>query len=141
MGTVKSTISILLALFTLSCNAEVHSFKNASEEMLFRNFALSICIGMAYEGESEKLDSNVNSSASGYREFSNISLEAYEEARSVIQLWLKKNYKSKHGGQINLMKCIDLYNHDDLIEIFNKHNPCNAKDSWLDPDDFKLRCE
>lgn len=141
MGIKKLTISFILMLITASCSAGTHSFKNASERTLFRNFTLSVCIGMAYEGESEKLSSNINKAASGYREYGNISLDAYEEARSVIRVWLKKDYSSKHGGQIELMKCIDLYNHIDLDKIFNKYNPCDSKESWLDQDDFKLRCK
>jgi len=141
MGIKKLIISFTLMLITVFCSAGTHPFKNASEKRLFRNFSFSVCIGMAYEGESEKLSSNVNKAANGYREFGNISLDAYDEARSIIQKWLKKDYRSKHGGQIELMKCIDLYNHIDLVNIFNKYNPCNSKDSWLDDNDFNLRCK
>ena len=141
MGIKKLAITFTLMVVSVSCSAGTHPFKNASEETLFKNFTLSVCIGMAYEGESEKLSSNVNKAASGYREYSNISLDAYEDARSVIRKWLKKDYSSKHGGQIELMKCIDLYNHIDLKSVFNKHNPCNLKESWLDQNDYKLRCK
>ena len=96
---------------------------------------------MAYEGESDKLESNVAQAASGYREYSHISLDAYEEVRATISKWLKKDYSSKSGGQVELMKCIDLYNHDDLKVVFEKYNPCKSQDSWFDEDEFKLRCE
>ncbi len=141
MGFKKLAFCLFLSTFSISCSANTHLFKSASEETLFRNFVLSVCIGIAYEGESDRLSSNVNQAANGYREYSHISLDAYEESRSIIGEWLKKDYSSKNGGQVEIMKCIDLYNHVDLREIFQKYNPCKSQDSWLDKDEFKLRCE
>lgn len=141
MGAKKLGLSLLLAFFAISCVASDHPFKSASEEELFRNFTFSICIGAAYEGASEKMESNVAQAANGYREYSNISLEAYEEARSIVNKWIKKDYSSKHGGQVEIMKCIDLYNHIELKQIFEKYNPCKSPDDWFDKDDYKLRCQ
>jgi len=141
MGIKKLSYLLLLLLLPISCNADNHAFKTASEEVLFKNFALSICLGMAYTDLSKKFTNQASSAANGYREYSHISLEAYEEARAVVKKWLKKDYKSKQGGQIQLMKCIDLYNHSDLRNIFAKYNPCKSPDSWLDRKEFNKSCK
>ena len=141
MGTKKLSYLLFLFILPISCNAEKHSFKSASEETLFKNFTLSICLGMAYKDASKEFVQQVSSAANGYREYSHISLEAYEESRTVIKKWLKKNYESKQGGQVQLMKCIDLYNHSELHNIFLKYNPCKSPDSWLDRNEFNKSCK
>lgn len=141
MGTQKLVLLFIFSVYSISGSANTHHFKSASEEELFRNFALSVCIGTAYAGESKKLEDNISKATSGYREYSHISLDAYEEVRAAINDWLKKDYSSKHGGQIEIMKCIDLYNHNDLQKIFQKYDPCKSQDSWLDTAEFKLRCK
>ncbi len=141
MGIKKLSYLVFLLIIPISCNAETHSFKTASEEVLFKNFTLSICLGMAYKDISKEFTNQANSAANGYREYSHISLEAYEEARRAVKKWLKKNYESKQGGQIHLMKCIDLYNNSELHNIFLKYNPCKSPDSWLDRDEFNKSCK
>lgn len=138
---IKKLISILaLSMLSNIALAETHLFKNASEEILFRNFTLAICTGMAYEKESKQLATDVGRSASGYREFSHIDLEAYEESRKLVSKWLAKDYQSKHGGQIDLMKCIDLYNSKELKDLFIKYDPCKNRDAWLDEKEYMKKC-
>jgi len=141
MGIKKLSYVVFLLILPISCNAEKHPFKSAGEEVLFKNFTLSICLGMAYKDTSKKFTNQTSLAANGYREYSHISLEAYDEARSLAKKWLKKNYESKRGGQINLMKCIDLYNHSELQHIFLKYNPCKSPDSWLDRNEFNKSCK
>jgi len=141
MGTKKLSYLLFLFILPMSCNAEEHAFKTASEEILFKNFALSICLGMGYKDISKEFSKQVASSANGYREYSHISLEAYEEARTVVKKWLQKNYENKQGRQIPLMKCVDLYNNSELHNIFVKYNPCKSPDSWIDSNEFNKSCK
>jgi len=90
MGIKKLSYLLFLFILPISCNAEKHSFKSASEETLFKNFTLSICLGMAYKDASKEFINQVSSAANYYREFSHISLEAYEEARTTVKNGLKK---------------------------------------------------
>jgi len=138
---IKKLIGVFLLFTTTNItNADTHAFKQASEETLFRNFTLAICTGMAYEKESKKIATDAGRSASGYREFSHVDLAAYEESRKLVKKWLAKDYKSKHGGQIALMKCIDLYNSKELKNLFGKYDPCKNRDAWLDENEYKKKC-
>ena len=137
----KKLIFFGLTYFSLSCSSALStsSFKSASEETLFKNFILASCIGHAYE-DSDSLEIHVGSALNGYREFSHISLEAYEEGRELIEEWLKKDYKSKSGEQLGIMKCIDLYNHSDLDKLFSKFDPCHRPDAWISKRKYKSKC-
>ena len=132
-------LSLLYLLSSCSSAPSSSGFKKADEEILFKNFVLASCIGHAYE-DSNSLEIHVGSALNGYREFSHISLEAYEEGRKLVKEWLKKDYKSKSGEQINIMKCIDLYNHSDLNKLFSKFDPCDRPDAWINKRKYKAKC-
>lgn len=131
----------MIVLFSLSCNAENHAFKRAKEEILFRNITLSLCLGMAYGRKSEYFTNQFSQATNGYREYSNISLDAYDELRSLIKQWLKKDYKSKSGDQNHFMKCTDLSNSNEIKELYTKYDPCKSSESWLDRDAYDMRCK
>lgn len=141
MDIKKLIVILILSTVSNISLAERHAFKDASEETLFQNFTLAICTGMAYEKESKKIATDAGRSASGYREFSHIDLAAYEESRNLVKKWLAKDYKSKHGGQIELMKCIDLYHSKELKNLFIKYDPCKNRDAWLDENEYKKKCQ
>ncbi len=94
----------------------------------------------AYERKSEYFTNQFSQATNGYREYSNISLAAYDELRSLIKKWLKKDYKSKSGDQNHFMKCTDLSNSNEVKELFRKFDPCKSPSNWLDSDEYKLRC-
>jgi len=131
----------LLMVLSSSCAAKDYSFKEDTNKVMFKNYTLAVCINMAYGESSEPLLKEASLAANGYREFSNIDLSAYEASRGLISKWLSKDYASKQGGQINLMKCIDLYNSPDLDNIFIQFDPCKNKNSWLDQNEFIKHCE
>lgn len=133
---IKKLITLTLLSFILSCSQ--NNFKNTSEENNFLNYALSICLGSAFENEITKSD--FNKSANGFMERGNMPLEAYEELRTLVDIWLQKNYPSKHGGQVNSAKCIDFYVSNDVQLVFGKYNPCKSKGSWLNEEDFSRSC-
>ena len=131
---------LLIVFFSSSCASNEYSFKEDTNEVMFKNYTLSVCLNMAYGETSESLLKEASLASNGYREFSNIDLSAYEASRELISKWLNKNYLSKSGEQINIMKCIDLYNSPELQNLFKQHDPCNNKDSWLDPDEYIKHC-
>jgi hypothetical protein len=140
MDPKKLIATITFIFLASSCNAQGHAFKNDEEKMLFKNTSLSLCLGMGYEGKSSYFTDQFSSATIGYREFSNISLDAYEGCRDLIKKWLKKDYKSIDGIQNIFMKCIDLSNSKELEDIFNKYDPCKTPESWFDNKEYKLRC-
>jgi len=141
MDIKKLIATIAIIFFTSACNANGHAFKNAQEETLFKNITISICLGMGYEGKSSYFTNQFSQATNGYREFSNLSLDAYEELRTLVKKWLKKDYSGKNGNQNNLMKCIDLGNSNEIKSLYERYNPCRTPESWLDKKEYKLRCE
>jgi hypothetical protein len=141
MGIAQLVVIVCSVYLMSACHAADHRFKQESEKTLFSNFTLALCLGMAYEKDSQKLASDVGKAASGYAEFGHMDLEAYEEARELIKTWLKKDYQSKTGGQVEIMKCIDLFESEDLTNLYLKHDPCKKPDQWLDESEFKSHCK
>jgi hypothetical protein len=84
-----------------------------------RNFALSVCI---YDGyKSEEVAKDILAAASGYFELGSFPIEAYEEVEALGKRFLAKDYKSKHGEKLTLMKCIDFYHSKDLEQLIKKY--------------------
>ncbi|KPJ92111.1 MAG: hypothetical protein AMJ53_10050 [Gammaproteobacteria bacterium SG8_11] len=141
MGIARFVFVIFSVYLMSASHAADHRFKQESEKNFFRYFTLAVCMGMAYESDSKKLASDVGKAASGYLEFGHMDLDAYEDARELIKTWLKKDYQSKTGGQVEIMKCIDLFESEDLDSLYQKHDPCQKPDRWLDESKFKSRCK
>ena len=134
----KKLVFICISImFTNSCFA--YEFKRASENTLFKNYALSMCIATNYESESIYKDAI--DSLNGNREYGNIALEAYHELNEVQKMWQKIKYKSKKGNVSELFMCIDFHNSKDVQNIFNRYNPCKDKANWNSDDEFKMRCK
>lgn len=111
-------LGIILIIFSFSSLA---STKDYNEEQLFRNFAYAACVARAYK--SKEVTTDANRAASGYLEFGQIPLDAYQEIQNRIDIWLAKKYISKSGKSLQLMKCIDFYHSGDIQKIYKKYTP------------------
>lgn len=136
MGIKKLTI-ILACIFTCSC-AFKHDINPVLEQTAFKKFTLSICLGTAFKEKGIKSDAN--KAANSYRIKGNMPPEAINDSRELVDNWLKRNYLSKSGDQIQIMKCIDLYESKELLNMYKKYTPCNNKKNWYDPEDYKRQC-
>jgi hypothetical protein len=85
-----------------------------------RNFALSVCISDGYKSEEVVKDSLA--AAGGYLELGGFPIEAYEEAEALGKTFLAKDYKSKRGETLTLMKCIDFFHSKELEQLIKKYN-------------------
>ncbi len=130
MNTKKLTLGITVSL-RVACTPT----KNTShqESLHFRNYSLAICLGSVFESEETKSD--FNKAANGYMERGNMSIEGNEEARLLVYTWLKR------GGQIHSAKCFDLYHSSELSELFERFDPCQSKDGWINEDDYYESCD
>ena len=136
MDIKKLSTSFVSAFFIASCAAPAH--QRTPEENLFTDLALAMCMGSAFENEAVKDD--FNKSANGYIQRGNLPIEALDEIRNLINTWLLKDYSSKHGGQVQSAKCLDLRHSSELAEIYKKHDPCKSRGNWLDPSEYKTQC-
>ncbi len=134
---IRRLITIAMISTLIGCTANKGNTKNL-ENINFYNYAYSICIGSSFNANEVKEDAN--RSANGYMEHGNISLDAYQELRNRVDVWLAKDYMSKSGGSLQIMKCNDFYNSGEVQEIYHKYDPCKSSEGWLDVADFNRQC-
>ncbi|MDZ4264079.1 MAG: T6SS amidase immunity protein Tai4 family protein [Pseudomonadota bacterium] len=134
---IKRVALVVLAFCVIGCSQSTVKIKT-SENINFFNYAYSICIGSAFNPDEVKEDAN--RSANAYMEQGNISLDAYQELRDRIDIWLAKKYLGKNGEPLQIMKCNDFYNSGEVQDIYDKYDPCKSSEGWLDIDDFNMRC-
>lgn len=134
---IKKLIFILTILNLYGCTTNVNRPANF-ETINFYNYAQSICIGSAFNIKEVKEDAN--RAANGYMESGNISLNAYQELRDRVDVWLAKKYISKTGKSLQIMKCNDFYHSGEIQGIYQKYDPCKTTDGWLDITDYNKQC-
>lgn len=116
MTHIQIHLSALLLSFSIVA-AEASELTN--ETKLLRGFALSQCISRAYP--DNPISTDAQASASGYLEFGNLPIEAYEEAVALANKALAKPYQSKHGEPLQTMKCIDFAFGPELQAVIDRY--------------------
>jgi hypothetical protein len=132
----KGIISIIGLMYLTAC--AVRPVNDSAELKNFRNYVLGSCLGAAFSGTDAAAD--LNKALIAYMELGNMPLEAYQELRELNKVWLEKDYSSKHGRQVNSMKCFDMYNSAQVLELYKKYDPCKLKDAWMDRASFEKAC-
>ncbi len=89
-----------------------------SQEILLKNWALSICLAAIAANEQDRNDANATASA--YLEFGKQQTEAYDSLRSLAKQYASKKYGSSVGSELNTMKCIDLFHSHELNSLVQK---------------------
>lgn len=84
-----------------------------------KNYALSACISDAYQAPEVVKDANA--AASGYLELGTFPIEAHQEAIALAQAFLKREYFSRSGERLMLMKCIDFYHSKELDQLVRRY--------------------
>lgn len=133
---VKGIISIIGFMYLTAC--AVQPLNDSDELKNFRNYALGSCLGAAFSGTEAAAD--LNKTLNANMELGNMPLQAYEELRELNKVWLAKDYPSKHGGQINSMKCFDMYDSAQVLELYKKYDPCKTKETWMNSASFEKAC-
>jgi hypothetical protein len=96
-----------------------------SSAQYLKNFALSQCIADGYRSEEVTKDSTA--AAGGYLELGSLPMEAYEEVALLGKQFLAKNYKSKSGEKLTLMKCIDFFHSKELERVARKYTKSETR--------------
>lgn len=135
---VPQKLNLMLVSLLLCCSCSAYEFKSASELTLFKNYALSSCVATYYEGDSIYQDAI--DALNGNRAYGNIPLDAYHEINDTLITWSKKEYVSKAGNISEFFMCIDFQNSKDVLEVYNKYDPCKSKESWTSEKEYDLRC-
>ena len=121
MSVTSKILILTLLLFAppLAEAQDAHGRVEYSPIAHLKNFALSACIANGYKSDEVKKDANA--AAGGYLELGSFPIEAYEEAASLGKKFLAKEYRSKGGEPLTLMKCIDLFHSSELDQIAKKY--------------------
>jgi hypothetical protein len=112
-------VIVLLVATVLSDAAAAETRVEYSKIQYLKNFALSICIANGFK--SDEVVKESRAAAGAYFEFGSLPIEAYEEAELLGKKFLAKEYLSKSGAQLTLMKCIDLFHSEELDQLAKKY--------------------
>jgi hypothetical protein len=114
-----AAVTFLAATLLVEAAAADGRVEYSSTEYL-KNFALSACIADGYKSAEVVQDSLA--AAGGYLELGSLPFEAYEEAAALGKRFLAKEYKSISGGELTLMKCIDLFQSKELEALAKRYD-------------------
>lgn len=116
METRRSVSTIFVATFSVGLSASPLSTQ--SDEQLFKKYALSSCIATYYKGSDVAKDAV--KAMQGYREFSNLPLDAFFELSELLSNKNIDSYKSKSGSAIELAYCLDFASSEDVHKLLTK---------------------
>jgi len=114
----KLLFGIVIFLLFFGCVAKQETALNYTPIEYFKNYALCTCIADGFQ--SQEVGKDAAAGARGYFEFGALPLEAHTEATKLGRAFLSKEYKSMSGEKLIIMKCIDLYNSQELDALAKK---------------------
>ncbi len=116
---LKMILAFIWVSMLSSCSVSADISRKYSPKEYFKNYALSTCIADGFD--SKEVVAEAAAAARGYLEIGEYPLEAHTEATLLGRRYLKKEYKSKSGSKLTLMKCIDFYHSQVLEELAKKY--------------------
>lgn len=108
-------ITCLLCSIICSCAATSKPQINFSNE---KKYAIANCLANAYPDSEFSSDAKHISGA--YLQKGEFGLDMYENIRKYVSKYREKAYLSKHGRNLNIMQCIDLYESKELVSSINE---------------------
>ncbi|HHF3143311.1 hypothetical protein AB6E05_16330 [Vibrio alginolyticus] len=114
----------LILLLLVFCNVSwAHNLDEMSEVERYKAYALSMCLSNFYQ--KGELYSDAIKAMQGYREYSNLPLEAFHELIPLLEGADLRLYSSKKGGKVEIAYCIDFAQSSKILSIFNIHSGDN----------------
>ncbi len=84
-----------------------------------RKFAVCSCLAESYKGS--ELAADALKAAGGYFETGIFAAELYIAVQTFAENWAReKKYRSKHGFDLSIMKCLDLYHSKELSVLIQQ---------------------
>lgn len=117
MDLKKLAVGAIVSSISLSGSAQ--QLHEMDEKLLFKNYALTMCIASEYR-DSEIYDDSVKA-LNGYRDFADTHLDAYSDLTVLLSEWQVKPYSSKSGETVEIARCIDFHNSPEVNKIFQKY--------------------
>ena len=124
---LKTGRFIIAASFFISSNVHAltpeemqeQTVLHATPQELFRDYALTACLGAALPN----ISSQTSAAANGYIQYGEGPAEAYQEAGKAAEEFLKRDYVSQAGADLSVMKCIDFTHSRKLGALIAKYFP------------------
>lgn len=108
-----------LALASTGCHGGGTTRHDYTPIQYLKNYALSACIADGYQ--SADVIRDATAAANGYMELGSLDIDAYNEALLLGREFLAKEYLSKRGEKLILMKCLDLFHSRELDQLARKY--------------------
>lgn len=105
---------LMLAASAWAGSSETAASGGARE---LRGFALARCLGAAFQ----QIRAEADAAAGGYVETGSAPFEAYAEIDALAVGFLERDYPSKSGSDLSIMKCFDLLESDELAAAVARH--------------------
>lgn len=83
-----------------------------------KKYAVSYCLSRSYPHTEFSKDAGHISGA--YLQKGDFGLDMYEQIRIFVDSYKDKKYLSKHGRNLYIMQCIDLFESEELAKIIEK---------------------
>jgi hypothetical protein len=114
-------LAIAAILVALSCTAmpKPYGASLTAEDHALKNWALSYCLASTMQPCTAKQDAL--NTAGAYLQQGHQPIEAYDETKKLIDMYLAKNYTGSTPGTFNTKKCIDLYESHELQILLHKY--------------------
>jgi len=116
---MNKIIVIFILAFITSCSSVAKnqtSIKNEKE--IYKSWVLSRCLSFTANDEVQKQDAL--NTASAYLELSTLPLDYFLKSGELIQRYISLEYQGSITGTFNTKKCIDLFNSNELNELYEQ---------------------
>lgn len=116
---MNKVIILILASVIASCSsATMKKTDSLTQKELYKNWALSRCLGYIVDDKKQKKDAF--NTASAYLEVSSLPVEYFLESETLIQQFISLEYQGSVSGSFNTKKCIDLFNSYELDHLYHE---------------------
>ena len=92
---------------------------HADPPTLFRDYALSACLGQAFP----QISPETSAAASGYVQYGDGPYDAYAKADALAHAFLQRQYPSQTGAKMSVMKCIDFMHSGEVAALVTRYFP------------------
>lgn len=112
MGT--RIVLLTIAALLLGCSTD-GAHADHSKEV---KYAVAYCLGASYPDTLFQDDAEY--AAAGYLQGGDYGIDMYEQIKVFVNEYQKGKYVSKHGANLAVMQCLDLYQSEDLGKLIEK---------------------
>jgi hypothetical protein len=106
---------VVVVLQCIACASSPGEGAKAPQKMLLKKWALSRCLAKA-SADSPAGD-DAAKTAAAYLERGTVGIEVYEKLEVLAGSYLEREYTGSVKNSYNTMKCLDLYDSDELDRL------------------------